>query len=239
VTGPNAPRHVDAPRPMSRPRTPKARTAEAPHFPSLLADETAEADKALNATPFESGGVLGRREPAPTNAGPSPTIVHDGDTGSHALLATTPAGMPQAAEVDQGREQTRSATGRAVAINTNTAAGLHAYTEGKSSPGAVQPSAMPPTATRAVRATSLTSSPRATSRPPINKNSVNTIFVAIHAVEQGCAIYARVGRMNATEREQLRHSVSGLLAEYGLSAESINIDGVDAVTGVGGDQWPR
>ena len=62
------------------------------------------------------------------------------------------------------------------------------------------------------------------------------IFVAIHAVEQGCAIYARAGRMSATEREYLRHSVRALLAEYGLSAERICIDGADVVGEVGGDQ---
>jgi len=65
------------------------------------------------------------------------------------------------------------------------------------------------------------------------------MFVAIHAVEQSCVVYARTGRMSATERDNLRQSVRALLAEYGLSGDRVCIDGVDAVAEVGVDQWQQ
>jgi len=80
----------------------------------------------------------------------------------------------------------------------------------------------------------LTSSPATPPRSPPRAAHTSTLFVAIHALEHGRVVYARAGRMGATERETLRKSIHALLAEHGLSADSICIDGADAV---GDNRW--
>jgi len=49
------------------------------------------------------------------------------------------------------------------------------------------------------------------------------VQVAIHALEQGLHIAARVERLDAGERERLRGDIASLLARHGLSARDIQI----------------
>jgi hypothetical protein len=75
------------------------------------------------------------------------------------------------------------------------------------------------------------------SPPSFTSARANAICVAVHAIDNGLAVYARVGRMNATEREQLRQAVRRLLAEHGVSEVNLVIDGETITEAAGTEQW--
>lgn len=52
----------------------------------------------------------------------------------------------------------------------------------------------------------------------------NAVHVAIAATEHGLQVFARVGRMEPTERARLRHAAASLLAEYGHHCAAIKLD---------------
>lgn len=53
----------------------------------------------------------------------------------------------------------------------------------------------------------------------------NSILVVLQATQSGMRVFARVGRMEPTEREALRHAVAALLAEHGISHDGIAFAG--------------
>lgn len=61
---------------------------------------------------------------------------------------------------------------------------------------------------------------------PISLASGQTsaVHVAITAAEHGLSVFARVGRMEPTERARLRHAAALLLAEYGHHGATVTLD---------------
>ncbi len=238
MTGPTAPRHVDAPRQDVQPRASKPRTAETAAFPSLLADEPRDDDNPLRATPFEQNGVLGRRVPASLVALEK---ARSTDRTPAEQSAST-AGEPAAAERDEAFEARSNRASPSIPANAARAGPPNiaqaTQDEAKPAPRAMLATEPVQVVRRVTRTIATPAPPRMPARNAPNRSAANTIFVAIHAVEQGCAVYARAGRMSATDRENLRQSMRALLAEHGLSAEHIRIDGDDFVE-MGGDQWQR
>lgn len=240
MSGPNAPRQVDAPRPDIRPRMPKPRPADTASFPALLSENDAEIDEAFHAAPFESDGVLGRQLSAQsTGVEAAPHVAE------HLEQA---AGLPQEAPTNTETEMPASSEQHgspSMGAPSGGAGARAAATMGarqvdqKPSSSAVLPQVAPQLSPRETRVMAPPSPVRTAAPMAPNRMNANPVFVALHAVEQGCVVYARAGRMSATERENLRHSVRALLAQYGLSSEGIWIDGVEAISGVGADQWPR
>jgi hypothetical protein len=52
----------------------------------------------------------------------------------------------------------------------------------------------------------------------------NAVHVAIAATEHGLQVFARVGRMEPTERARLRHAAASLLAQYGHHGAAMQLD---------------
>ena len=52
----------------------------------------------------------------------------------------------------------------------------------------------------------------------------NAVHVAITAAEHGLSVFARVGRMEPTERARLRHAAALLLAEHGHHGATVTLD---------------
>lgn len=52
----------------------------------------------------------------------------------------------------------------------------------------------------------------------------SAVHVAIAAAEHGLSVFARVGRMEPTERARLRHAATLLLAEHGYRGATITLD---------------
>lgn len=231
MTGPSAPRNVDTPRPV-RQRLPQAHPPETQPFPALITGDQ-PGDSAFNATPFERDGVLGRPVFTPPADAPpvqraavvtsdAPPSLHQARRleGPEAALAT---GMRREAAMQSQQPNSSDPTPVAISAVIRTSEDIASY--------APQSNISTPrgSATDSERA----GQARPASRSAANKANVNPIFVAIRALEQGCVVYARAGRMSATERQNLRHSVRALLAEHGLSSEGIWIDGADAITDSG------
>lgn len=52
----------------------------------------------------------------------------------------------------------------------------------------------------------------------------SAVHVAITAAEHGVSVFARVGRMEPTERARLRHAAASILAEYGHHGATVTLD---------------
>lgn len=52
----------------------------------------------------------------------------------------------------------------------------------------------------------------------------SAVHVAIAAAEHGVSVFARVGRMEPTERARLRHAAASILAEYGHHLAIVTLD---------------
>ena len=52
----------------------------------------------------------------------------------------------------------------------------------------------------------------------------SSIYVALHATDEGMRVFARIGNMAPTERARLREAIALLLAEHGLSAADVILD---------------
>lgn len=61
-----------------------------------------------------------------------------------------------------------------------------------------------------------------------SRNQASSIFVALHAMDEGIRVIARVGRMDVKERVRLRHAVSALLAEFGAADAGLALTAYDA-----------
>ena len=55
--------------------------------------------------------------------------------------------------------------------------------------------------------------------------SLNAIFVALQATEQGLRIVARIANLDPSERVRLRQAIKALLAEHGLVGAEIRLEG--------------
>ena len=60
--------------------------------------------------------------------------------------------------------------------------------------------------------------------PSLASGQRNAVHVAITAAEHGLSIFARVGRMEPTERARLRHAAALLLAEHGHHGATVMLD---------------
>jgi hypothetical protein len=241
MTGPIPPRHLDAPPLDIPPRQPKRREVDTPRFPALLAEDAPTEGNALRAISFEGSGVFGRPPAAPqaeTRAARSCGIDVDATLAAPAPSSPSEAVRPLASG-DKHRPTSISVGALSVINDEHTATATLREHEQASSVFAPPAASATRTPRRISPASTESCASNAAPRAAPRRNASNTIFVAIHAVEQGCIVYARAGRMSATERENLRQSVRALLAEHGLTADSICIDGESAVAGVGGDLWLR
>ena len=238
MTGAAPPRHIERRLSEAHTRSPRPQDNTGADFPSLLDRLSHDDDAATSAGPFDGSGVLGRRErahdaPAVATSAPTPLAPAQQESLSERAIECEAAAHKLTDAAETAIHLPDIPTSRPPLTPTSKSARCG---DVRVSNAAAATSPMAKSTPDVERRSGATPSPQLTQRPP-PRTHANAIFVAIHALQQSCAIYARTGRMSATERENLRNSIRALLAEHGLSIDAIAIDGEYSNAESGWDRW--
>lgn len=215
----------------------------------------AQADEAQQAKAFLSSSVFGLNGPLP----PTHLSAADPQLKGHVPLMEAPVQEPEASSsprvgptarlTHEGLTQTAATASFALlasrvsaphANDHQPAIAVRRQRQGDANvnrPNAAEAPGRALQESDSVRITSRDLNPAgALARRLVAPSTSNRILVAVYAIESGIRIFARVGSMDAADREKLRSSIRTLMGEHGLTAADIDFDTTANAAGMGKGQ---